>query len=205
MAMPFDPETHHRRSIRIAGYDYTQCGAYFVTICSHGREELFGEVIDGHMQVNAFGCIVAREWLRTAEIRQYVQLHTDEFVVMPNHVHGIIWIVDDADDAGTRSDTGARYHVGARRRRAPTTQTTEHFGKPVSGSIPTIIRAFKSATTKRINTMRGTPSAPVWQRNYYEHIIRTEDTLDTIRAYIQTNPQSWAQDSLNSQRGGPAR
>ena len=119
-------------------------------------------------------------------MRPYVVLYGDEFVVMPNHVHGIIWIV--GDDA-----------VGARRRRAPMgdDQTVERFGKPVSGSIPTIVRAYKSATTKRINALRGTPGAPVWQRNYYEHIIRDEEDLQRIRQYIRDNPTQWTMDREN--------
>ena len=167
------------------GYDYTQPGAYFVTICTYGREHLFGTVMDGGMQENELGGIVREEWFRTAQVRPYVRLHQDEFVVMPNHIHGIIWIVDDT--------------VGARRRRAP---TTERFGKPVPGSIPTIIRAFKSAVTRRINTLRGTPGAPVWQRNYWEHIIRTKRALSAIQRYIRQNPQRWALDRYNTQASG---
>lgn len=233
--MPFDPEIHHRRSIRLRGHDYTQGGAYFVTIASANHAEIFGQVIDGQMQLNARGRIVAEEWLKTAQIRRYVRVQRDEFVVMPNHVHGIIWIVDDVDDAGTgpdagtgrdvgarhdagtgrdagtepdagtAHDAGTYHHVGARRRRAPTGHALERFGQPVPGSIPTIIRAFKSVTTRRINILRGTPGAVVWQRNYYEHIIRTERALDAIRAYIQMNPQRWEQDSLNPRRGGTRR
>ncbi len=98
---------------------------------------------------------------------------------MPNHVHGVIWLVED----GTV--------VGGRRRRPP----TEAFGKPVVGSIPTIVRSFKSATTRRINALRHSPGAPFWQRNYYEHVIRTEAELGRIRRYIQENPLRWEQDA----------
>jgi len=184
--MPYDPNRHRRRSIRLQGYDYTQPGAYFVTICTHGHEHLFGDVMDGTMRLNAYGEIVQDEWFKTAHIRTNVMLHPDEFVVMPNHVHGIIWIVDDP--------------VGARRRRAP---TMERFGKPVSGSIPTIVRAFKSAVARRINRMRGTSGGPVWQRNYYEHIIRDERALHAIRRYIVENPLRWDLDRYNAAREGP--
>ncbi len=182
---PYDPERHHRRSIRLRGYDYTQPGAYFITIVTHERACLFGNVVNGAMQLNPLGEIVRAEWFKTAELRPSVQLDADEFVVMPNHIHGIIWIVDD---------------VGARRRRAP---TGEQFGKPVPGSIPTIVRAFKSAATKRINALRGTPGAPVWQRNYYEHVIRNDADLRHIRDYIQTNPARWALDSENPDGASP--
>jgi len=182
--MTYNPQKHHRRSIRLKGYDYTQPGAYFVTLVTHDRACLFGEIVDGEMRLNEYGEIARAEWLQTAVVRPYVVLHPDELVVMPNHVHGIIWIVDDVDTV-----------VGARRRRAPT--TTEQFGKPVPGSIPTIIRSFKSATAKRINALRRTPGMPVWQRNYYEHIIRGETSLQRIRAYIAANPQQWALDGEN--------
>jgi len=175
---------YHRRSIRLKGYDYTQPGAYFVTICTHGREMLFGRVVDGEMRLNEFGEIVREEWFKTARVRPYVRLYEDEFVVMPNHIHGIIWIVevdpDDDDD------------VEARRRRASTSH--EQFGRPVPGSLPTIVRAFKSAATKRINLLRDTQGARVWQRNYYERIIRDERALNAIRRYIIANPTRWSLD-----------
>ncbi|MDW8213190.1 MAG: transposase [Roseiflexaceae bacterium] len=207
----YDPARHHRRSIRLPGYDYTQPGAYFVTIVTHCRTHVFGEVVDGDMRLNAWGDIVRDEWFKTAQIRPYVQLRDDEFVVMPNHIHGIIWIVGD-------------HMVGARRRRAPTPDiptradhtpeilacadhipeihTMEQFGKPVPGSIPTILRSFKSAVTKRINKLCSTPGAPIWQRNYYEHIIRHERALNAIRHYITDNPRRWHLDRENPHRTG---
>lgn len=172
----YDPTKHHRRSIRLKGYDYTQPGAYFVTICTYQRESLFGEIVDGMMVLNECGEIARDEWFKTAQIRANVQLHQDEFVIMPNHLHGIIWI------------------VGARRRRAP---TQEKFGKPVSGSIPTIVRAYKSAVTRRINQILDSAGAPVWQRNYYERIVRNDGELSAIRQYIQNNPQKWELDQDN--------
>ena len=177
----YDPKRHHRRSIRLKGYDYTQPGAYFVTICTYQRASLFGRVVDGEMAVNELGKIVREEWFRTARVRPYVELFDDEFVVMPNHIHGIIWIVDDK-------------HV-AQRRCAPTGGITPT--NVVPGSLGAIIRAFKSIVTKRINALRGTPGAPVWQRNYYEHIIRTERALNRIRRYIVENPLRWHFDRYN--------
>ena len=106
MPVRYDPTKHRRRSIRLPGYDYTQPGAYFVTICTHNREPLFGQVVDGDVVVlNQWGQVVWEEWFKTAQVRPYVELFENEFVVMPNHIHGIIWIVDNV--------------VGARRRRAP--------------------------------------------------------------------------------------
>ncbi len=128
------------------------------------------------MHLNSQGEIVVEEWLKTGTMRPRVRV--DSFVVMPNHLHGILVIRND-DGRGTLQ-------------RAP---TVECFGRPTSDSIPTMIRLFKSATTKRINMMRGIPGASIWQRNYYEHIIRDEEELNQIREYIAYNPSQWDNDS----------
>ncbi len=188
MPVRYDPAKHHRRSIRLPGYDYTQPGAYFVTICTHNREPLFGRVVNGEMVLNAWGRIVWEEWFRTAQVRPYVELFEDEFVVMPNHIHGIIWIVRDT--------------VGAQRRCAPTKPGGVTPNNVAPGSLGAIVRAFKSAVTKRINALRGTPGARVWQRNYYEHIIRNERALNAIRRYIAENPQRWHLDRYNANATG---
>ena len=125
-----------RKSIRLKAYDYTQAGCYFVTICTNMRICLFGEVSRGVMHPNQYGRIVEEEWLRTAQLRANVAV--DVHLVMPNHVHGILWIT------GVRRGTA---------RRAP---TKERFGRPVSGSLATIVRSFKSACTRRIKEMRRT-------------------------------------------------
>lgn len=118
----------NRQSIRLQGYDYSQAGAYFVTVCTQNRECLFGDIVNGEMRLNEAGRIVADEWLKTAEIRDEIEL--DECVVMPNHFHGILVIYDRG---GTAPGTA---------RRAP---TVEQFGRSVSGSVPTIVRPYKSA------------------------------------------------------------
>ena len=179
-----DRQRHHRRSIRLKGYDYAQAGAYFITVVTYDRECLFGDVVENEMRLSDYGSIVQDEWTKSAVLRPRVML--DAFVVMPNHVHGIIALADD-DGRGTLQ-------------RAP---TFERFGKPTSDSIPTILRLFKSATTKRINEMRETPGMPVWQRNYYEHIVRNESSLDRIRQYIFDNPARWAIDRENPQAVAP--
>jgi REP element-mobilizing transposase RayT len=152
-----DPEKHLRRSIRLKRYDYTQPGAYFVTICTHDRVCLFGEVVDGEMRFNELGRVVREEWLKTAQLRPRVVL--DAFVVMPNHLHGIIVFVDGR---GTLQRAPTARHAS----------TLERFGKPTSDSIPTIVRLFKSAAIRRIHTPRGTPGLPVRQRSDYEHIVQ---------------------------------
>ena len=205
--MPCDPEQHHRRSIRLPGYDYAEPGACFVTICTKDRLCLFGEVVAGEMRLNAAGHIAHQCWSDIPNHFPHVQL--DAFIVMPNHVHGILVIAHHA----APDDVGAR-HVGARHAvplqppavtpppTASRNPAVEQFGKPVHGSIPTIVRSFKSAATRHINILRGTPGAPVWQRNYYEHIIRTEDALRRIRQYIVTNPMRWHLDRENPDRTG---
>jgi len=148
-----------------------------VTICTKDRECLFGEIVDGKITLNEYGQVVIDEWLRTGEVRKNVEL--DAFVVMPNHFHGILLLIDDG--RGTA-------------RRAP---TVEQFGKPAVGSLPTIIRSFKSAATKNINQIRNTPGLSLWQHNYYEHIIRSEGELNRLREYIQNNPMQWEMDEEN--------
>ena len=189
--MPFDPQSHHRRSIRLPGYDYTQPGAYFVTVVTWQREELFGQVVSGEMHLNDFGRIAREEWLKTAALRSNVALREDEFVVMPNHVHGVVWIVDEGESL-----------VGAQRRCAPTENrapTKDHvpIGRLVASSIPAIIRAYKSAVTYRINALREMPGTPLWQRNYYEHIVRDDKEFWAIVNYIHDNPLNWQEDQEN--------
>ena len=173
---PVAPTTHRRRSLRLPRFDYTQQGAYFVTVCTDGRELLFGEVMDDKVKLNALGRIAVEEWLKSAQVRTEITL--DTCVVMPNHIHGIVMITDGRG----RSDRPV----------APS--------GPRPRSLGALMAGFKSAATKRINTMRGTPGAAVWQRNYYEHIIRNEAALNRIRQYIADNPARWAEDPENPAR-----
>jgi REP element-mobilizing transposase RayT len=184
--MSYDSDKHQRHSIRLKDYDYSQAGAYFVTTCTYNRKCLLGEVINGEMVLSEFSEVVEREWLRAAEIRPNVEL--DEFIIMPNHIHGIIVI--------NESNVGATC-------RSPEGEGTSPLRKgPRSASIGAIIAGFKSAVTRRINDLRGTPYTPVWQRNYYEHVIRNENDLDEIRGYIINNPLKWDLDSENPNNVG---
>ncbi len=183
--MPDELEKHHRQSIRLPGYDYAQSGMYFVTACTEGRECLFGKVVQGKMIVNQIGQIVEGEWLRTPDIRPFVVL--DEFIVMPNHLHGIIVFTDP----------------GARPARAHSCAPLQHGRlRRQPRSLGSFVAGFKSATTTRINDLHGTPSVPLWQRGYYEHVIRDEDELQHIREYILTNPLRWELDRENPARRG---
>jgi len=205
--MTYDPKIHHRRSIRLKGYDYSQNGAYFITLCAQDRRPIFGKIVNGEMQLSPFGVIVRDEWLKTSEMRKNIEM--DEFVVMPNHFHGII-VIDDGDirrDAMHRvqdkeESTGTQDFSTGTLQRAPTSApTVERFGKPTSNTIPTIIRGFKAAVTKQINTIQinsGVYNMPerIWQKNYYEHVIRNEISLNKIREYIMSNPLNWKEDDL---------
>jgi putative transposase len=124
---------------------------------------------------NKFGRILEEEWDQTAALRDNVKL--DEFVVMPDHFHGMIWL----------TGRGAARRAPASATGVPA--TIESFGSPVAGSIPTIVRAFKSAVTRRVNEVRSSPGARVWQRGYYEHVIRGEDGLLRLRGYIRSNAE----------------
>jgi len=177
--MTLNSDRHRRRSIRLKYYDYSQAGAYFVTICTYNKKCLFGEVIDGKMVLNQFGKVVEREWLRTTEIRPNMQL--DKFIIMPNHMHGIV-IIDESNVGATG--------------RSPLPKG------PTPKSIGAIAAGFKSVATRRINDLRGTPYTPVWQRNYYEHVIRNEDDLSEIREYIVNNPMKWDLDVENPNNSG---
>jgi REP element-mobilizing transposase RayT len=171
-------EGHQRKSHRLSGYDYTLSNAYFVTMVTKDRECLFGRVFGDSMELNELGEIVLQEWLRTPEIRAEIGL--DEFVIMPNHLHGIIHL----------RDVGA--HGGAPLR---TPSTGVAFRAP--RSLGSFIAGFKSAATKRINILRHAPGVPVWQPNFYDRIIRDEDELNRIRQYIIDNPAEWAGDPEN--------
>jgi len=173
MKSKYDPQKHHRRSIRLKGYDYTSAGGYFVTIVTYHRECLFGEIVNGGMQLSEYGKIADEYWRDIPNHFPNVKLGA--YVVMPNHVHGIILIHDGRD---------MRSHV-----------PTETFGKPVSGSLGTIVRQYKSSVTRTI-IKRGGESA-IWQRNYYEHIIRNDDDHSRIHTYIDANPSMWADDEEN--------
>ena len=163
-----------RRSIRLQGFDYSQPGAYFVTVCSAGRKPIFGAIADGRMRLNAFGEIVSREWLRSGELRPALEL--DLFVVMPNHLHGIVVIVEE--EVGAHSCAPLRSGIALRRKRA----------------LASFVAQFKASAATRVNELRRSPGAPVWQRNYYEHIIRNEADLNRIREYVITNPAKWSED-----------
>jgi len=184
MGIKYDPRIHHRRSIRLPGYDYSQEGAYFLTICAQGRECLFGDIQEDLVTLSDYGNIVDQGWHQLPIRFNTVEL--DESVIMPNHFHGIVVIHGGAEAASEPVTNGEAAGGGIPSRR----------GKPNLGQI---VAYFKYQTTKRVNEQRDTPGQKVWQRNYYEHIIRSELSLDHLRHYIRHNPQRWAVDQLHPQ------
>ncbi len=173
MNQRYNPDIHRRRSIRLRGYDYTRAGAYFVTVVVRDRSLRFGEIIDGKMELNDEGRIVATywEWLGI----RYPHVSLDEYVVMPNHLHGIIVLDTIPSQGGSRT--------------APTKNCRKPLGR--------LIGAFKTVSTKRINLSCGSPSRRLWQRNYYERVIRDENELSQAREYIVENPLKWELDREN--------
>ena len=152
----YDPQKHHRRSIRLKGYDYSQAGAYYVIVVAWHRECLFGEIVNKEMVLSGFGLVAKQQWEKLP--KRFPNIELGAHMIMPNHMHGIIVIINGRGTAG-------RFVVKTIHgfRRAP---TQEQYQRPVKGSIPTIIRSYKSAVSYSINLMRGTDGVPVWQRNY---------------------------------------
>lgn len=151
--MPYDPAIHHRRSIRLPGYDYASPGAYFVTLVAHARQPIFGYLDQNRLIANPAGLLVEKTW--SALPSHYSHLRLDAFYLMPDHLHGILQILETSDP-----------------------------DKPLSK----ILRAFKTFTARRINVHRETPGQPVWQRNYFERIIRNEREMAALREYVLNNP-----------------
>ncbi|XPS82455.1 hypothetical protein Dvar_04730 [Desulfosarcina variabilis str. Montpellier] len=174
--MPYDPKIHKRRSIRLPGYDYASTGAYFITICTHQHECLFGIIDDGHLHLNDTGQMAQTCWNEIPDHFPHVRL--DAFVVMPNHVHGILFISKNVI-------------VGAKNF-SPLQPNRQ--AKGTSKTIGSVIRGFKVGVTKWVR--QNTSIQNVWQRNYWEHVIRSEPELKGLREYIHNNPNRWSLDRL---------
>ncbi len=172
--MKSKPDIRQRRSIRLKGYDYSQPGAYFVTIVAHNRDCLFGRIMNKKIVLSKYGSVVEKEWRKTSKIRKEIEL--DTFIIMPNHLHGIFIIL-------------------------PSVRATGRSPLPLSGpeskSLGAIVAGFKSAVTKQINIIRAIQGVPVWQCNSYDRIIRNEDKLIKIREYMVGNPTQWEYDLEN--------
>lgn len=215
--MTYNPDIHHRHSIRLRGYDYSSAGAYFVTICIQGRECLFGEVIDGVVVLNDAGRMVEVAW--RALPGRFAQVTVDEFIVMPNHVHGIIIVdpvgaplaapgtlaplaapltglVDKQQGAASSAPTIIDKQQGAASS-APTIIGKYQGAATSAPTLGSIIRVFKSLSAIAVNRFLDRQGCPLWQRNYYERVIRDEGEFGAIREYIRNNPLKWEQDEVN--------
>ena len=199
------PERHHRRSIRLKGYDYRQAGAYFVTICTQDRAFLFGQVVHDEMQLNDAGKMVYDVWNDLPAF--YPGVQTDAFIVMPNHIHAIIILV--GADRRVCPDSGPRVCPDSGPRACP--GQPQELGQPQGGAptlgLPDVVHRFKTMTTKRyadgVRRLGWEPfRGRLWQRNYYERIIRNEESLNRIREYILTSPMRWELDRKNPHRVG---
>ena len=174
--MVYNPRVHHRRSIRLQGYDYSSSGAYFVTLCTQNRECVFGEIVEGEMRLSPIGRIALQCWQGIPDHFKNVQL--DAYVIMPDHVHGIVIIQNEAE-------VGVR-HVELRQ------NTFQHI---VPNSLSSIVLQYKASVTRICRRENFTRFR--WQRNYYEHIIRREKDYHAIQRYIIDNPFKWHFDAEN--------
>ncbi|MEP7227002.1 MAG: transposase [Gemmatimonadales bacterium] len=159
-----------RRTTRLQHHDYAQANAYFVTMCTWQRAHVFGEIVGGRVELSRRGQVAQEEWLRSARIRPEVEL--DSYVVMPNHLHGIVCL----NGQGTPASSGV--------------SRSKHLYR-ASGSLGSMIAAFKQAVTLRVRQIPGADGQRLWQRNYYEHVIRTEAEMSAVRRYIEENPLRW--------------
>jgi putative transposase len=185
----------HRKSIRLSEYDYSFPNWYYITVCTYERRNLLGEIKNGETILNKIGQVVEKEWIRTKEIRKYVEL--DYYVIMPNHLHGIIIIEQSIENGRGELNSPAKDESG-RIQYAP---KKNKFISP-SLTLGAIVRGFKSSVTKKIKELSGHSESKIWQRNYYEHIIRNELDLQNIRQYITLNPFKWEIDEYFKSHNG---
>ena len=169
------PEYPQRRSIRLPEYDYSSQGAYFVTLVTNQWQNLFGAIKETNVKLSKLGLIVHKEWIRSAQIRSEMKIHEDEFVIMPNHLHGIVWFQSPENGKLPIDDANSNLY------RKPKT-------------LGSFIAGFKSSVTRIATQELGI--SKVWQRNYYEHVIRDDADWERIVLYIQENPRKWSEDRL---------
>ena len=179
---------NYRKHLRIKGFDYRDHFAYFVTLCTANRQHAFGEILDGIWQPTRRGLIASDCWQDIPNHHSFVEL--DKFVIMPNHMHGVLCFVGDTDVAAAVAAT-------------PASPIRAHG--PLSKSLGSVIGSYKSAVSRTINKLRPGAASNLWQTNYYEHIVRNDRSLDLIREYIESNPERWPFDEENESGAGTDR
>ncbi len=192
--MPYNPDIHHRRSIRLKGYDYSQAGWYFVTSCVQDRKCVFGKVENGEMLLNEYGKIADQQWAKLPE--RFANMVLDVWQIMPNHMHGIILMTDIvgatlavAPDKNTDAQNDFGIATGAGASPAPTKTVGD-----IVGAYKSLVANDCLAIFKQNNP--GKMMGKLWQRNYYEIIIHGEPSYQRISDYIVNNPGKWDNDKL---------
>jgi REP element-mobilizing transposase RayT len=199
--MVYDPSIHHRRSIRLRGYDYAGGGAYFITICTHCKIPQFGRIVEGEMILNETGRLMQKTWDDLPQ--RFTTLVLDAFQVMPNHLHAVFVLPGPglhpalAEAAGAPViEPGAINHPWDGRGRASPPRTGPG-AKPRRTSMGDVVGAFKSISTIAVNKFLSRAGTRLLHENFYEHIVRDVDELDKIRDYIVHNPERWMDDPDN--------
>jgi REP element-mobilizing transposase RayT len=201
--MKFDPLLHHRRSIRLKGYDYSQEGAYFITICCHNRICRFGEIVGAglapaQMQLNEYGNIAYNEWAKLPE--RFPNLELDVFQIMPNHMHGII-VLNDVGAGASPTPIAPTQFDDIKNGQSSNGRIKNNTGQPqgIAPTVGDIVGAYKSLVANgclKIFKINNEKMGKLWQRDYYEHIIRDDRSYQTISEYITNNPSKWADDKF---------
>ena len=206
--MTFNPHIHHRRSIRLKGYDYSQAGAYFITICCHDGECRFGKIIHpGQMELNAYGIIAYNEWIKLSD--RFSNFKSDVFQIMPNHIHAIIILKGNENQSPQVGVTLAVTPLGTTESIDPvvtptvtpllTTPKMERATARVAPTVGNIVGAYKSLVAKaclEVYKSNNGDMGKLWQRNFHEHIIRNEESYQNIADYIISNPVNWTEDKF---------
>jgi REP element-mobilizing transposase RayT len=201
--MTYDSKKHHRRSVRLKGYDYAQPGAYFVTICVRDRKCLLGKIINDQVQKSEYGRVAESFWAQIPV--RFPNVSIDVFVVMPNHIHAIVMIHGPTRRGAVtaplggvtpplRQDGALGGVTPPLRQGGASGGVTAPLRRPTLGQV---VAYYKYETTKQINQVRGTPGCPFWQRGFYDHVVRNERDLNAVREYVANNPLKWALDRDN--------
>lgn len=193
---PYNPNIHHRRSIRLKGYDYSKAGLYFITICCQDRACLFGDVVRGEMILNDAGKMANECWLNIPKHFPNAVLH--EYIIMPNHIHGIIELTNVINVGAENFRPDNKININSFDNAMKNVIGAENFPplRSPSKTIGSIVRGFKIGVTTWMRN--NTDIHDVWQRNYYEHIIRNKQSYKTISEYIINNPTKWSDDKFYS-------